>query len=161
MAKEKKSHAVKLDSKGKIVARCGSKSTNLITHRMATCLNCNPDGVIAVTVLVGGQTLSGVHGPLQCAGEFCTIHNNSDHHMVTWSQNWRGDRGLMERICPHGVGHPDPDDPKLRYPSEGVHDCDGCCFPGSPLNGYWERCCDGGCECCDIGGWVYLGNDKD
>lgn len=29
----------------------------------------------------------------------------------------------MERICPHGVGHPDPDDTN----PDTVHGCDGCC----------------------------------
>ena len=73
--------------------------------------------------LVGGQTLVNVHGQSQCHGRPCCIHNPSDHHMVTWPQNWRGDRRLMERVCPHGVGHPDPDD---IHPG-GVHGCDGCC----------------------------------
>jgi hypothetical protein len=39
---------------------------------------------------------------------------------------------MMERICPHGVGHPDPDD--LEYKRKqglpdaaGIHGCCGCC----------------------------------
>lgn len=77
-------------------------------------------------VLVGGQKLFNVHAPSKCAGEFCTIHNPSDHHMRDWAQNWRGDRGLMERLCPdHGIGHPDPDDPN----PDRMHGCDGCCRP--------------------------------
>jgi hypothetical protein len=41
----------------------------------------------------------------------------------------------MERLCQHGVGHPDPD--HIDYVrrtrgtraawGDGVHDCDGCC----------------------------------
>lgn len=73
--------------------------------------------------LVGGQRLVGVHPDSACAGEFCCIHNPSDHHMVEWGQNWREDRGLMERICPHGIGHPDPDDIQV----DTTHGCDGCC----------------------------------
>jgi len=48
--------------------------------------------------------------------------------------NWRSDRRLMERVCPHGIGHPDPDDVAYRV-SRGepatvaVHGCDGCCVP--------------------------------
>ena len=34
------------------------------------------------------------------------------------------DRRIMERICPHGVGHPDPDDVLNQ---DRVHGCDGCC----------------------------------
>jgi hypothetical protein len=34
----------------------------------------------------------------------------------------------MERICDHGIGHPDPDDIRVRERwDEGVHGCDGCC----------------------------------
>lgn len=78
-----------------------------------------------------GQRLTGVHLASKCAGQPCVIHAPSDHHMVTWPTHWRADRALMERICPHGIGHPDPDhmfhvvsgDRK----AEGVHGCDGCC----------------------------------
>ena len=78
-----------------------------------------------------GVTLLNVHGADKCTGRPCCIHNPSDHHMVTWRQNWRGDRGLMERLCPHGIGHPDPDDlwykESIGLHHEGVHGCDGCC----------------------------------
>jgi hypothetical protein len=37
----------------------------------------------------------------------------------------------FERICPHGIGHPDPDDmaywKSIGEESMGVHGCDGCC----------------------------------
>lgn len=82
-------------------------------------------------VLVGGQVLT-THDKTKCVGEYCTIHNNSPHHMVKWTQNWRSDREIMERICPHGVGHPDPDDPKFLDEYERVHGCDGCCVPPPP-----------------------------
>lgn len=67
----------------------------------------------------------------------CPFHAPSDHHMVSWALHWRPDRGITERICPHGVGHPDPDtmaylrvrigEHKAYY--EGIHGCDGCCLP--------------------------------
>lgn len=56
-------------------------------------------------------------------GRPCPIHARSEHHMRSWPQNWRTDKYAMERTCPHGVGHPDPDDPN----NAGVHGCDGCC----------------------------------
>jgi hypothetical protein len=75
-----------------------------------------------------------VHNRALCEGEHCSIHNPSSHHMVNFPLNWRSDRGIMERICSHGVGHPDPDDAayRLRRDGEdnydsGVHGCDGCC----------------------------------
>ena len=84
-----------------------------------------------------GKTLLRVHGETQCAGPddengkpICCIHNPSQHHMLTWPQNWRGDIGIMERLCSHDIGHPDPDDLKIRTRSGwGVHGCDGCCRP--------------------------------
>lgn len=77
-----------------------------------------------------GQTVSGVHPPMLCAGENCAIHRPSRHSMNSFPTHWRSDRGIVERICPHGVGHPDPDD--IAYKATlGVditlHGCDGCC----------------------------------
>jgi hypothetical protein len=41
-------------------------------------------------------------------------------------QHYRDDTGLMERTCPHGIGHPDPDG--AGSPGYiGEHGCDGCC----------------------------------
>ena len=63
----------------------------------------------------------------------CVIHNPSVHHMRDWPMVLR-ESTLIERTCPHGVGHPDPDsldyfiqrDPDTRL---GIHGCDGCCTP--------------------------------
>lgn len=78
-----------------------------------------------------GQKLTNVHDADQCSGEFCPIHNPSDHSMRDFPTHWRADRGVMERICPHGIGHPDPDDlahlERTGRKGEGVHGCDGCC----------------------------------
>lgn len=70
-----------------------------------------------------GQKLLKVHSEEKCIGEHCVIHNPSDHVMRDFPTHWRVDRGFMERICTHGVGHPDPDDPF----ADPVHGCDGCC----------------------------------
>lgn len=82
------------------------------------------------------------HEPDKCSGSFCVIHNPSDHHMRDWPKNFRFDRYLVlvERICPHGVGHPDPDSlayiestlPEGRRGYEGIHGCDGCCHLPDP-----------------------------
>ena len=78
-----------------------------------------------------------VHNKEDCEGEYCVIHNPSDHHMKDWPTHWRDDRRIMERICPHGVGHPDPDDLAFKKRiakkfgrddyDKGIHGCDGCC----------------------------------
>ena len=76
------------------------------------------------------------HRQTACAGEWCSIHNPSDHHMASWRLLIRYDRSCMaERICPHGVGHPDPDSMayfrRVGIDDVGVHGCDGCCV-GDP-----------------------------
>lgn len=81
-----------------------------------------------------------VHPESKCEGEACCVHHPSDHPLATAPLNWRADRWLMERICKHGVGHPDPDDIAFkqrimtpadykRYAFES-HGCDGCCVGG-------------------------------
>ena len=84
------------------------------------------------------------HAKEQCEGEFCCFHNPSNHHMVDWPMVMRLDKyGMMERVCEHGVGHPDPDSlawverSKKRIakmlattPNQinaSMHGCDGCC----------------------------------
>jgi hypothetical protein len=47
--------------------------------------------------------------------------------MRAFPQLWRGDKNMMERICSHGIGHPDPDEINLDKNGRGIHGCDGCC----------------------------------
>jgi len=77
-----------------------------------------------------------VHHPRHCSGQTCCIHDPSNHRMVDFPQLWRDDRKLMERTCPHGVGHPDPDaleHQRMRFGDEaariyGLHGCPcNCC----------------------------------
>lgn len=75
------------------------------------------------------------HRPDQCAGEVCCVHNKTNHSMRGFPQVFRYDRGIMERICTHGVGHPDPDQDaffKKTYGddawAEWIHGCCGCCI---------------------------------
>ena len=84
-----------------------------------------------------GQELM-VHNSENCKGEFCPIHNPSNHHMKDWPTHFRDDRGIMERICKCGVGHPDPDDLAFRLKKgsndTGIHGCCGCCTSPSDIN---------------------------
>ena len=81
-----------------------------------------------------GQVIERIHDRKACCGERCVIHNPSNHAMKDFPTHWRDDRKLTERLCPHGIGHPDPDalafiekaDPN-RYVYESIHGCDGCC----------------------------------
>lgn len=75
-----------------------------------------------------GNKLVDVHEQWQCMSGNCTIHKPSDHRMRGFKQKWRADRALMERICEHGIGHPDPDEIGLDESGRGVHGCDGCCL---------------------------------
>jgi hypothetical protein len=59
--------------------------------------------------------------------------------MKEWTLHWRDDRKIFERICPHGIGHPDPDDLEYRRKkglpdSKGIHGCDGCCNEQTYIN---------------------------
>jgi hypothetical protein len=80
-----------------------------------------------------GHNLVNVHKRNYCIRN-CVIHNPSKHHMVDWPLLWRTDAGFFERICPHGIGHPDPDDLSTRKALIkdnkylGVHGCDRCCI---------------------------------
>lgn len=83
-----------------------------------------------------GQKLK-VHTKDKCTDHNCCIHNSSYHPLRNCPTHWRDDLGTMERICKHGIGHPDPDDlafknidktsssPDYDY---GEHSCDGCCI---------------------------------
>lgn len=55
----------------------------------------------------------------------CVIHARADTHMKQWPTHWRSDwGGFMEVICPHGIGHPAPEETR---PGGFGHGCDGCC----------------------------------
>lgn len=75
--------------------------------------------------------LQSVHDSSKCEGRSCSLHSRTNHLMRGNRQVWRGDLGVIERICDHGVGHPDPDDrPYLETVDNGLfllHGCDGCC----------------------------------
>ena len=73
------------------------------------------------------------HPADKCRGEHCTLHNRSNHSMRSFPQHWRSDRGIMERICPHSIGHPDPNSPWDKDSAEWSHGCCGCCMPGRKL----------------------------
>jgi hypothetical protein len=52
--------------------------------------------------------------------------------MNTWTRRILMDRhNLIERVCRHEVGHPDPDSLEWLHRTgihdDGAHECDGCC----------------------------------
>lgn len=74
-----------------------------------------------------------------CKGRNCVIHNPSKHLMARWERRFRPDKQTTERVCAHGIGHPDPDDVAY-WRSEGrseksltTHGCDGCCTAKAPV----------------------------
>lgn len=82
---------------------------------------------------IGGALVTNVHSRAQCAAHdaACVMHNPTEHHMSSWTQLWREDRKIVERMCGHGVGHPDPDQwphwQRTNRMYEQVHGCCGCC----------------------------------
>lgn len=82
------------------------------------------------------------HGAAVCKsdrddGHACCIHGPSAHPLVGATLYWDVNRGLMERICAHGVHHPDPDHVAFLTRKIGhisiSHRCDGCCVDMSKL----------------------------
>jgi hypothetical protein len=70
---------------------------------------------------------------IDCDVNGCAIHNPSYHPLSDAIQIMRSDRlPLIERICDHGIGHPDPDSASfiVRITEDAswwIHGCDGCC----------------------------------
>ena len=96
--------------------------TEIVSSKTFKPYRWTPKQPYEVVRLVGGQELW-AHSKAVCKNPPCPIHSPSNHHMASWPQNWRSDTLVMERICPHGVGHPDPDQKN----GSKVHGCDGCC----------------------------------
>jgi len=72
------------------------------------------------------------HHSRDCKGENCSIHNPSSHKLDKARQVWDDENKLMQRVCEHGLKHPDFDDVKFNKDAKsnanyGKHNCDGCC----------------------------------
>lgn len=79
------------------------------------------------------------HPRRRCEGRPCVVHAPTIHALRDFRLSWREDRQIFERICTHGVGHPDPDsmwfwrelERSRDWPGfaagQAVHGCDGCC----------------------------------
>lgn len=81
---------------------------------------------------VGLRIVAAVHDEADCAQDsVCVMHRPSRHGLSSWPLLWREDRKIVERLCNHGVGHPDPDQwpywGRAGRMYEQVHGCDGCC----------------------------------
>jgi hypothetical protein len=92
--------------------------------------------VVAIDPVTGekcGEMIN-VHSPQACAEALgCAIHNRpSDHPLKNAKMLWRNDRGILERLCEHGVGHPDADSAaylaSIGRSNDNIHGCDGCCM---------------------------------
>ena len=80
------------------------------------------------------------HTEAQCAAtkaaggpKHCVVHNPSVHPMRDWPLILRSTT-LLERMCPHRTGHPDPDSAAFlnwrdHTDAWSMHGCDGCCPP--------------------------------
>lgn len=87
----------------------------------------------------GGSAIVTVHRPDVCEGMICALHSPTRHAMRDWPIRWRGQprsSRRLERVCPHGVGHPDPDDYVYRALTRGL--VEPAAFLAHP-------CCDEAC----------------
>lgn len=87
------------------------------------------------------KNMQNVHNPELCRGRGCAIHDHpSVHPLMDAPLNWREDRGILERICEHGIGHPDYDSAKylesIGQGYENIHGCDFCCHSTPTETGY-------------------------
>lgn len=108
---------------------------------MSCLLGQNDEGywVVAIDPVTGDKygELTNVHSPRACADALgCGIHNRpSNHALKDAKMLWRNDRGILERLCEHGVGHPDADSAaylaSIGRSNDNIHGCDGCCI-GKP-----------------------------
>ncbi|MFN3602707.1 MAG: hypothetical protein ACK4UY_15095 [Dietzia sp.] len=89
---------------------------------------------LGLTWLSNG-VLTNIHSPSACAGQpwGCWVHEPRPHPLDQAPVRWREDKGTAERICDHGVGHPDPQDAAYWWNTHRrdvtLHGCDGCCRP--------------------------------
>ena len=92
------------------------------------------DGVVDFVTPDRTGRLGNLHSEnLECWKFGCVVHNpdsTSTANIEGWPFRWRDDRGIMERICKHDVGHPDPDAAarfvRIGEPWQNIHGCDGC-----------------------------------
>ena len=87
-----------------------------------------------------GTLVYNAHPAGACAGGGCALHGPSDHWARDMPMRWRWNAelrtGFMERDCPHGVFHDDPDDLAFRR------------LRGMPTNrGVKHAPCDCPCDC--------------
>lgn len=99
----------------------GWYATRCATHQLRG--GGEPD-VEPTTYDTANGTLTGVHQASDCQGKACCVHRPSAHPMRDWPQYWDASRRSMQRVCAHGVLHPDPDEGGRRLKD---HECDGCC----------------------------------
>lgn len=100
------------------------------------------NGVSATTFYMTGTGQQMVtHSQANCRGVWCVIHRPMPGPWYSWPTHWRTDRGIMERICGHGVGHPAAEEYSLRPASTLDHGCCGCPCQSAPetsfIDGEW------------------------
>lgn len=83
------------------------------------------------TYTTGTGQVMNVHTQDTCRGTYCVIHRPMPGVWDDWPTHWRHDRAIMERICPHGTGHPAQEQVEHWVATDqawqSVHGCDGCC----------------------------------
>lgn len=97
-----------------------------------------PGGLVALE----NGVLTNVHEQSECDGRDrwwgCWLHDPRPHSLDRAPVRWRSDRRIAERVCSHGVGHPDPQEiircREVEQRDVETHACCGCC--GGPEG--WE-----------------------
>ena len=116
-------------------ADISSPTPNVLTTVQVEVMAARFDLASGDLVAVSNGMLGHVHSSSSCQGQpwGCWIHDPRPHPLDKAPVRWRDDKSTAERICDHGVGHPDPQDAAFWWNTQGrdvtIHGCDGCCGP--------------------------------
>lgn len=78
--------------------------------------------------LESGQLLQTHAITAECARRYCTFHNPSAHPLANAPRIWDPNYSIVLRVCPCGIGHPDPDDLRTEHMTDCICGCDCCGF---------------------------------
>jgi hypothetical protein len=81
------------------------------------------------TEMPDGRVLTHHNGNV-CFGQYCPLHNPSDHSLREYPLDWDAKAGVMVRVLPDGGTEIDPDEYRLHSPEKYLYrnaaKCKGC-----------------------------------
>lgn len=124
------------DTASQTCEHCGSPGEARDMAWVKTLCDICSDNAMKLYYTTGtGQRLRTHRYSKDCQEFGCVIHNPSKNIMSSFPTHYRFDRGIMERICPCGVGHLDEDNYNWLVRTKGakharMESIHGCCGSG-------------------------------